>query len=162
MRYIRMRARFSCHNVCRVNFHPLLSVALVLLLCGCSSFNRDWKKVASTPVPADSIEGRWEGRWLSSANGHNGRLRCLITREDDDPYEARFYATYMKVLRFGYTVPLTASRSNDVWHFQGDAELGKMAGGRYRYEGTATPMRFHSTYDSQFDRGHFEMQRPEE
>jgi hypothetical protein len=56
-------------------------------------------------------------------------------------------------------VPLTVTASNQLWHFQGAANLGFMAGGVYRYEGTATPSRFHSTYTSKYDHGTFDMER---
>lgn len=135
---------------------------LALLLCGCSSFNHAWKQAGSTPAPRDSVEGRWEGDWLSAANGHTGNLRCLITKQADGPYEARFRATYLKVLRFSYTVPLEITRSNEAWHFHGEADLGKAAGGVYRCEGNATPTNFHSTYRSKYDHGDFEMTRPAE
>ena len=133
---------------------------LALLLCGCSNFNREWKRAARVPTPPDSVAGRWEGKWLSAANGHYGRLRCLITEQTNGVHEARFRATYLKVLKFGYTVPLTMTQSNEVWQFHGEADLGKMAGGVYHYEGTTTPTHFHSTYQSKYDRGDFEMTRP--
>lgn len=149
----------------RMPIPPSRSIALVLaglLLAattGCSSFERSWHAAASFPPP-HSLAGRWEGSWRSDVNGHQGRLRCLITPQTDDVFEARFHATYLKVLRFGYTVPLTAQFTNDAWHFQGEADLGKMAGGVFHYAGTATNQRFHSTYRSRSDHGTFEMQRP--
>jgi hypothetical protein len=138
----------------------MFSIALVLLVCGCSSFNREWKRAGKQPAPTDSITGRWEGHWLSDVNAHTGKLRCIVTHQTNDLYEARFRATYMKILRFSYTVPLTVNASNDVWHFHGEEDLGAMAGGVYRYVGSATATNFHSTYDSKYDRGVFEMQRP--
>ncbi|MGC3959835.1 MAG: hypothetical protein QM813_18490 [Verrucomicrobiota bacterium] len=135
-------------------------IVLAALACGCSSFNRQWKQAGQQPAPTDAITGRWEGRWFSDANAHTGKLRCIITHQTNDLYAARFRATYMKILRFSYTVPLTINASNAVWHFQGEENLGAMAGGVYRYVGSATPTNFHSTYDSKYDRGTFEMQRP--
>jgi hypothetical protein len=105
------------------------------------------------------MEGRWEGHWLSHVNGHTGKLRCILSQEDDT-YAARFRATYKKILRFSYTVPLQVEQTNGVWHFHGHEDLGKLAGGVYSYEGTATPTNFHSTYNSKYDHGVFEMQRP--
>lgn len=140
----------------------IVSVAgiLVLFACGCSSFNREWRKAGQTAVAPDSMEGRWQGRWLSDANGHNGKLLCIMSRREDGETAARFRATYMKVLRFSYTVPLKVEHTNDAWHFHGEENLGKMAGGVYQYEGNATPMNFHSTYRSKYDHGVFEMERP--
>src|SRR5438046_2997085 len=106
----------------------VLALLLALPLAGCTSFNRDWKAAAkSAPFP-NAIEGRWEGTWLSHTNGHHGRLRCLMTRNSDEQFLARFHATYKKILRFGYTVPLTVHRTNGVYEFQGGADLGKLAG----------------------------------
>jgi hypothetical protein len=138
----------------------MLPIALAVLVCGCSSFNREWKRAGKQPAPTDSVIGRWEGHWLSDVNAHTGKLRCIVTHQTNDLYAARFRATYMKILRFSYTVPLTVNASNDVWHFRGEEDLGTMAGGVYRYEGNATTTNFHSTYDSKYDRGVFKMQRP--
>lgn len=136
-----------------------LCFALALLVCGCSSFNREWKRVGRQPVLPDSIVGRWEGHWLSDVNAHTGKLRCILTGEKNGIYAARFRATYMKVLNFSYTVPLQVEQRDGLWHFHGEEDLGAVAGGIYRYTGTATFTNFHSTYDSQYDHGVFEMQR---
>ena len=149
-RHARFAARLATSFSC---------LALVLL-CGCSTFNRDWKRAAQQPATPASIEGLWEGKWLSDVNGHTGRLRCLLSRESDSRYQARFRATYWKVFRFSYTVPLQFEQ-RDAWHFTGEENLGKLAGGVYRYEGHATPTNFFSTYHSKYDHGTFQMRRPE-
>lgn len=106
------------------------------------------------------MEGRWEGKWLSDVNGHTGKLRGLLSRETEDRYVARFRATYGKIFRFSYTVPLTVQPHYGGWEFDGEVDLGKMAGGAYYYEGRASPTNFLSTYRSTYDHGTFEMQRP--
>ena len=108
-----------------------------------------------------STEGRWEGRWVSQVNGHNGKLRCLLTRESDDRYLARFRATYGGIFRFSYTVPLTFQAHDSGWEVNGGANLGKLAGGNYYYEGRITPTNFSSAYRSKYDHGSFELHRPE-
>jgi hypothetical protein len=139
------------------------SLALMagLGFCGCSSFNREWRDAGKKPMPTNTITGRWEGRWISDVNGHNGVLRCIISGAEDGACEARFRATYMKVLKFGYTVPLSVVQTNGVWRFHGEEDLGAMAGGVYCYEGRATATDFHSTYRSEYDHGTFQMRRPE-
>ncbi len=137
----------------------LLVGALLCLVCGCSTFNRAWREAGSQPDPANSIEGRWEGRWLSGVNGHNGRLLCLMSRKPDGDYAARFRATYWGILRFSYTVTLKVERLDDGWHFRGEENLGRLAGGVYHYSGRATATELHSTYSSKYDRGTFEMRR---
>lgn len=142
---------------CRV---LILTAMLAMLLCGCSSFGRAWKTAGQAPPSPDSIEGRWEGCWLSDANGHTGKLRCLLSQEADGRYTAWFRATYLKILRFSYRVPLQVESHDGVWDFQGSEDLGKLAGGVYHYAGNATSTNFSSTYDSTYDRGTFEMKRP--
>ena len=138
-----------------------VSLTSVLFVCGCSTFERDWRNAALAPIAPGSVEGRWEGHWKSEVNGHTGKLRCLLTKQDETRCEARFKATYWKVLRFTYTATLAGEERDGAWRFNGSADLGKAAGGVYRYEGQATATNFHSTYRSEYDHGVFEMRRPE-
>jgi len=141
----------------------LATIVAVLLLCGCCSFNRAWNKAGRTPPPpADSIEGRWEGRWLSDVNGHTGRLRCVLTRggNNTNTYTAHFRATYWKIFRYSYKADFPFEPREGVWHFLGDKNLGWLAGGVYHYEGRVSPTNFYSTYRSKYDHGVFEMTRP--
>jgi hypothetical protein len=138
----------------------LIPLLLALLLCGCSSFNRDWRR-ASVPAPSEnSIEGPWEGTWSSDANHHHGSLRCLIVHDTNSLYQARFRATYASMFHFSYTVPLEVQPHFGGWEFNGEANLSKLAGGNYYYEGRATPTNFLSTYRSAADHGIFELKRP--
>jgi hypothetical protein len=132
---------------------------VALLLAGCSSFNRDWKRAAVVPQLTNDLAGRWEGVWMSDKNGHNGRLRCLISPTDNGVYNARFHAKYWKILSFGYAVPVRVQRSNDVARFIGEADLGKLAGGIYKYAGAVIGTNFHSTYECAIDHGYFRMTR---
>src|SRR5688572_19986235 len=126
-----------------------------LCFAGCSSFNRDWKRAAASTMPTNDVAGRWEGSWLSDANGHNGRLRCLMTKVDERTYNARFHAKYKKILGFSYTVPLSVHRDRTGYSFKGQADLGKLAGGVYEYRGFASGTNFFSTYTSKYDHGSF-------
>lgn len=132
---------------------------VLLFVCGCSSFNREWRRAGQLPVAPNSIEGRWEGRWLSDANKHSGGLRCLISRQTNDTYSARFRATYQWIFRFSYTVSLTVKPQEGGWSFHGQEDLGALAGGVYHYEGNTTQTNFHSTYRSSADHGIFELKR---
>lgn len=138
------------------------ALALVLLATGCSSFKREWEAAAQRPVATDGIEGRWQGTWRSEANGHTDALRCLVTRATNNTYTAQFHAKYRKLVRFsfGYAVPLTVVEKEGAFQFEGAADLGWLAGGRYTYKGRATPTNFFSTYSCKHDRGVFEMTRP--
>jgi hypothetical protein len=56
---------------------------------------------------------------------------------------------------------MQAEKSDHVLRFEGEADLGWLAGGVYRYDGQATPASFFSTYKSKYDHGTFQMKRPE-
>lgn len=142
----------------------LAMVAVLFLACaGCSRFEKDWRTAAALDsTGATSLAGRWQGTWRSDVNGHTDELRCLITPVDANRFTARYHARYRRGLfrfTFQYTVPLAARETSDGWSFSGGADLGWLAGGTYRYAGTASSNRFHSTYDSRYDRGQFEMKR---
>ena len=147
---------FSCFRL------PRCLLGLLLLgVTGCSSFNREWKAAGATPPPGDDIAGRWEGSWQSDVKGHNGRLRCLLTKVSDQQYRAWYHAKYRKILSFSYAVPLHVWPADDAYRFEGQADLGWYAGGLYQYEGRATATNFYSTYRSKHDHGTFQMSRPE-
>lgn len=123
------------------------------------SFNHNWKEAGRQPEPTDELLGRWQGTCSSDANGHNGQLRCIVTKKDDGTFEAQFHAKYRKVLTFGYTVPLTAKREGKTLTFKGEANLGRLAGGVYHYDGEADGTNFFSTYRCKCDHGTFQMKR---
>jgi hypothetical protein len=135
---------------------------VLFLACGCSSFNRDWKAVAAQPPPPNGMDGRWLGVWRSEVTGHSGQLRCLVTLEPTQQYQARFRAKYGKILTFSFssTVPLQVVTTNAQFWFRGEADLGWYAGGVYHYEGRVNQTNFLSTYRCERDHGTFEMGRP--
>jgi hypothetical protein len=142
--------------------HPVFALALLLVaLTGCSSLGREWRAAARQPAPATGIGGRWEGVWVSEVNGHRGRLRAILTPETNQVWRARFHARYAGLLTFGYTVQLhTTEAAKGEVRFEGEADLGKLAGGVYTYTGRANPTNFHATYRSRNDHGRFELRRP--
>lgn len=143
---------------------PALLVSCAVLfataITGCSTFNRDWKK-AATPHSAGDIAGRWEGSWLSDADGHHGRLRCVITGLGDGRYRAHYKATYWKIFRFSYAVEMRVEEhSGDTFEMRGETDLGWWGGGVYQYEGQINPTNFVCSYRSKYDHGKFRMERP--
>lgn len=140
----------------------LFALGLAALFGGCSTFTYDWRQAAKQPTPTNDITGRWDGSWMSTANGHRGALRCLVTKRADGGFDARYRATYQRVFTFSYTVPLRPQSDADTAGFRGEADLGWLAGGLYKYEGRARPTNFFSTYDSKYDQGTFQMTRPQE
>ena len=164
-----------------------LTLAILLALAGGGcAFDRDWKRLAAA-VPSDQavgvgvgaaeaavpdpLAGRWEGTWTSETTNHSGKLRAIVTPAGDDAYRARFDATYFGLMRFGYAMTLTATPPEDgggggggdagsVTRFTGEENLGWLAGGVYRYDGTTDGHTFDCAYESKHDRGRFQMTRP--
>lgn len=141
----------------RKQFVRGVALAALLVFSGCSTFNRDWQAAGSKP--ASGMEGRWEGRWISAHNGHNGQLRALVQKLDNGQHEARFHAKYLGVLSFSSQVNLEVKPVADGVQFSGAADLGRPYG-IYRYEGKASPTNFFSTYKATSDHGTFQMSRP--
>jgi hypothetical protein len=150
------------NNACLRILAALSLLTALLFAGGCSTFNYDWHVAQQTPLPND-LQGRWQGVWVSQATGHKNELRCLVTKLDDATYQARFHAKYRKGLltvSFNYTVPLKVEKADDTFKFTGDADLGKLAGGLYHYDGHAAGTNFFSTYSCKYDHGTFQMTRP--
>jgi hypothetical protein len=139
----------------------LAAVSLFALMAtGCSTFNREWKSAIAQPQAPSDISGAWEGRWLSDRNGHTGKLRGIFTKAGAEQYNAHFHATFWKIFHATYKVPLKYEEKNGEVLLTGEANLGKLSGGVYKYEAKATPAKFSSTYKSKYDHGTFEMARP--
>jgi hypothetical protein len=130
------------------------------LLAGCSSFTRDWKAAASAPMPTTDISGRWEGTWQNTNNTHRDKMRAILTRISDGEYRARFHAKYAKILGFSYATTFHGTWTSGEFVFHGEENLGKLAGGLYKYDGRISPTNFFSTYDSKHDVGTFTLKRP--
>ncbi|MEO6034871.1 MAG: hypothetical protein ABIQ35_06425, partial [Verrucomicrobiota bacterium] len=86
-----------------------------LILSGCSSFNRDWKKAGTVRSPGPV--GQWQGTWTSLPSGHTDKLRCLVEKVSEERYRARFDSTYKKVIHFKSTVILNGETTNSVFEF---------------------------------------------
>ncbi|MBI3867483.1 MAG: hypothetical protein HY299_03045 [Verrucomicrobia bacterium] len=155
-----------------MSFRTVISapVARLLVCCllslllggGCSSFNYEWRQtVKKSDAPQDAKLGPWEGAWTSEPSGHSGRLRCLLSPGGPTGTQARFRATYARILTFEYKVPLRMTPQSDGQKFEGSANLGKLAGGVYSYDGFLSSTQFFSTYKCRYDHGVFRMTRPQ-
>ncbi len=141
----------------------MLSCFALLLLGGCSSFNREWKGAAQES--AQGVEGRWVGRWHSDYNQHEGPLRCLITKKDGNIYHTRFHAKYklgFLTVGYPYDMNMTITRARESYHFKGEADLGRLAGGVYRYDGNGTATGIDMGYRASEDFGTFKLERPKD
>ena len=138
-----------------------LFALLTLAMTGCGlSFERDWRAARDNPFPEDQLAGRWEGTWHSDYNGHNGRLRAIITRCNEcGRYHAHYHATFAGVIPYAYETVHSARSQNGSTQFWGDEDLGYCAGGHYHYNGCANGCTFFARYKADKDHGTFRMQR---
>jgi len=138
----------------------VIMAGLAVGLSGCTSFQRDWKRSETAVRPANPIEGRWAGRWQSEVNGHSDKLRCLLKQAGPNQYDARFQAKFYHVFTYTYTAHLAGEENAGKVRFKGQANLGRLAGGAYTYDGQADATNFFSTYNSKHDHGTFQLTRP--
>ncbi len=146
---------------------PLLWLVLLLPLLGGCTFDRQWRQLVreQMSLPAtqhsDPLAGRWEGTWVSDRSGHSGSLRAIIAPTGETTYHVDFDAMFFAVLRAGYSLELTTTpATNGATSFRGEKDLGRLAGGVYRYAGSADGRAFNATYESGADNGRFQMTRP--
>jgi hypothetical protein len=139
----------------------ILSAAwLGLAASGClCTFERVWHAARRQPVPGDNLAGLWEGTWESQYNGHNGKLRAIITPCGNGQYRARYHATFALIVPYSYDTTHTATHAGGVTYFSGEQDLGCLAGGLYRYNGLADGACFTATYRADKDYGVFRMRR---
>ena len=138
------------------------------MLPSCSSdFRKVWKRdIGPAPPPANGVAGKWEGTWLSAANGHHGNLRCVVSGpHEEGKFFAKgdhtffYHATWMKILSGSYKAVHNVQKKSDGYVFKGDHQMPDWAGGRYHYAGTIKGDNFSATYKSSLDHGTFTMKR---
>lgn len=138
----------------------VFAILFAAMLSGCTGFERDWRASQQFVNPCDGFSGRWEGSWKSDHNGHRGKLRAIITPTDNEHiYNARFKATYAFVIPYQFEIPMQVTTDEQGVHFEGQADLGWLAGGNYTYTGTAHCGEFDSVYCADKDHGIFSMKR---
>lgn len=139
--------------------------ALVVLLwgslVGCSStFNRDWYQYVPSDS-ADGVIGRWDGSWKSYRTERQGHLRCIISRQAEGRYVARYQATVRRwwSRHYEYTVLMKAEPGGDGRILKGSRDFGWAAGGIFHYRGEIDGDVFKCLYSAEEDRGVFELTR---
>jgi len=135
-----------------------VAVALLLGMAGCSTFERDYQNVVQSKASALSIEA-YEGRWQSEAGRGGDKLWALVSRTAADTYHARFRAKYDWLFTVEEEVDLHVTPGSAPPHATGEADLGWLKGGVYKYDATLTPGRLDATYESKYDHGTFTLER---
>ena len=141
-----------------------IALSILLMTIGCSSFNKKWEQATAVSVPADDVVGPWEGKWQSRKGHGSGKLLCVIEQATDTndpkaPYTAHFRATFWGIFKSSYSIPLTR-QDGAANTFEGEKDLGWLAGGLYTYRADITPTTFNAKYESKGDSGLFELARP--
>jgi hypothetical protein len=135
-------------------------LAVVASIAGCTPFSNFRQQCAcAARRPAVDPAGCWAGSWQACTSSHKGCLDAIITNCDNTQFNVRFHATFFKVFSYEYEITLTAYEQDGVWHFHGQKDLGKLAGGMYYYDGTVTATDFRATYRTCKDNGVFVMCR---
>jgi hypothetical protein len=124
------------------------------LVTNCRGFHQAWD-AAPFPSAGDPLSGRWEGEWISEANGARGALRCVMVPSGPGRWQARFHATFARVLKACYDTEFEDHGAG----LRGSSNLGTFSGGVYEYAGEVTDDHFVSTFQSRTDRGSFRMRR---
>ncbi|MFT5109842.1 MAG: hypothetical protein ACI9UA_005494 [Pseudoalteromonas tetraodonis] len=141
----------------------LAATIVCLSLASCTDFKKVWaEEVAKPKQKRTDLTGPWEGTWKSDVNGHNGKLRCVITKQPDGQYEFHYWAQWQKVLSgsFKQNYTVVENKNKGSFSFSGERDLGKM-GGKFNHEGNTTATKFKATYESESgDKGSFELVRP--
>ena len=154
----------------------LLLVAF-LAATGCCSFSSRWNELAAAPpAPTAGDVSLWEGTWLSDHNGHNGKLRCIVSKIE--PAEAiaakpvpsgapipthrfEFSATWGLGFVSDYTIDMVVTPEGDKLHFKGSFPIvvWPLIDDTYHTEGTIEGDQSKAKYHAEIDEGTFEMTR---
>lgn len=135
--------------------------------CG-SDFRQAWKRdICPAPPPANGVAGKWEGTWLSSANGHHGKLRCVVSGALEEgklytkgDHEFFYRATWKSILSGSYKAIHNVQKQKDgSYLFKGEHKMPDWAGGLYHYEGTIKGDEFKANYRCSIDNGTYTMKR---
>jgi hypothetical protein len=124
--------------------------------------NANQASKTNAPSIAEQVVGTWLGTWNTTrGDGDSGPLKCTLTGLTNGLYNARFRATYKKILPFVTSVELHAVQKDGHIEVQGTTTLADWAGGHYVYTGKIKGNSFICSYKSDKDSGLFEMKRAE-
>jgi hypothetical protein len=147
-----------------MKFLPVLNLPLIgLFFSGCAGFEREWKQVLAehrvNPVAAPA--GPWEGTWVTTTDGHSGKLRAIVTPAPEDPgkYDFHYHATWARVFSGAYKVRFPVTRERGRYIANGKEAMGKF--GTFGHKAVITEDAFEATFSSdKGDLGSFSLARP--
>ena len=137
----------------------IVLLVMAQLVTGCSTvYNQKWRRAAIQEEAPTGVVGRWEGSWLSAANQHTGKLRCIVSETSTDEYDFHYWARW-SLFSWTYHLKLPIKETESTTSFSGTKNLGKIAGGAFEFEGKVEGDEFEANYNSKFDHGQFRMNR---
>jgi hypothetical protein len=139
------------------SFVSALALTLSLASCG-TAYQAKWNAARDKGGAPGSIEGAWEGKWLSSTNGHTGKLWCLIGEGSPNERNFDYRATWGRILSGSFSATHQLQRKGDATTFVVDHPIGKL--GTFHAEGTIADGKFSACYQAAGDRGTLELTRP--
>ena len=149
---------------------PFLHTACALIamaLAACSNFESKFSRESRAARRDDPYSGTYEGKWISKSHpGGNGKLWCILSKQEKSEYLAEFKATWHGVFSSTHSVVLHTRPAvkkgarPPVLGFDGTAAISMIIGsGTYQCEGRIDGRRLEASYDATYDRGTFELLR---
>lgn len=125
--------------------------SVFLTSCASPRYERDWQLTRRTNTQPPL--GCWEGTWRSESNGHQGKLRCLVTTADQG-YQFHYQAHWGRFLTGEFTIVCPAELSGrGVWKVRGAKDLGASLGGTFSHQATISRTSIEARYSAAMDHG---------
>ena len=145
-----------------ISLRILLASCMVLFLCNCSSFEREWDQSVADYQSGTTVApyGPWRGQWKTKTNGHTGDLRAIVKRSSQEGnYTFRYQATWGLLFRGTYSVTFPGRKQGGAYVIEGKKSLGPF--GTFGHKATVNPNSFKASYSNdKGDLGAFTLRRP--
>jgi hypothetical protein len=149
----------------------LLALVATLGLSSCGmGFRSDWKAALKAPSKPMSIEGAWEGHWISEVNGHTGQLLAVVgstaattagkgaSKDAGTARPVRYFARWGWLFRGSFDSVHQTHGHDGFTTFTADRKIGNL--GHFHAEGMISADKFVARYEAAGDHGKFELKRP--
>ena len=120
-------------------------------------FDREWDRFQ--PRSSQGIQGCWTGKWKSFDTRKESIVKCILTRIAPATYFGSFSSKYLDFFNMAYEVQFRVIENRNEYHFEGAADLGRLAGGVHHFKGIGTPTALVWQYRSAKDEGEIQFHR---
>ena len=107
----------------------------------------------------DGVAGRFSGSWCSHTSGHQGRMCARLKQVDDCTYRARFTGTFLGIVPFAYSVPMSVTGQSPDGTMWLSSRSRLPLFGDFSTQARVDSAGMTATYWSRRDQGTFEMSR---